>query len=429
MAEDADFEAKAGDFLCQFERILESDLLIDEIGFIHPSQFSKLKEEAGGSKSATSEIMGYDSSDFLLQDHKLGVSTEILHPLYIAARNTFMAATRKYRSFCNQDDQTVAGNHLSELSNSFNIVESEVMKHSRALLLLSCDFGTAWNSRKFILSKKQHLSMYLDELLLSKLVLSYFPKSEQAWCHRRWVIKLLVQKGYTVEEILKKESELVERIAEMSKMNYRAWNHRCWLVSYMSREQVLNEVKKTRKWAALHVADNCCFHYRRRLMLKILEDITCTEISSGLSVDIYQMWKEELDWDEMLIKRYVGREALWIHRRFLSACWMIHFVTDPNTREQEGEISNNFHFFFENELNLVNSCSFIPNDDFEDFQAQATYSGAYLLWLIKNCPKPNMIQLDEKLKACNLKTLLYKVCPEGRYSLWKSLIDSIENSH
>lgn len=87
--------------------------------------------------------------------------------------------------------------------------------------------------------------------------------------------------------------------------------------------QVLNEVKKTRKWAALHVADNCCFHYRRvsfvnclviiqysnyfemtvkfwslsffpsfqRLMLKILEDTTCTEISSGLSVDIYQMWK------------------------------------------------------------------------------------------------------------------------------------------
>ena len=24
----------------------------------------------------------------------------------------------------------------------------------------------------------------------------------------------------------------------MSKMNYRAWNHRRWLVSYMSREQV-----------------------------------------------------------------------------------------------------------------------------------------------------------------------------------------------
>lgn len=96
--------------------------------------------------------MGNDNSDFWLQDHKLGISTQILHPLYIAARNTFMAVTRKYRSFCNQDDQAVAGNPLGGLSNSFNIVESEVMKHSRALLLLSCDFGTAWNSRYLLVS-------------------------------------------------------------------------------------------------------------------------------------------------------------------------------------------------------------------------------------------------------------------------------------
>lgn len=44
-------------------------------------------------------------------------------------------------------------------------------------------------------------------------------KKEKIFKHmvlgRRWVIKLLVQKGYTVEEILKKESELVERIAEV----------------------------------------------------------------------------------------------------------------------------------------------------------------------------------------------------------------------
>ena len=50
---------------------------------------------------------------------------------------------------------------------------------------------------------------------------------------------------------------------QRSKMNYRAWNHRCWLVSYMTREQVLHELKKSRNWAGLHVADNCCFHYRR----------------------------------------------------------------------------------------------------------------------------------------------------------------------
>ena len=27
-------------------------------------------------------------------------------------------------------------------------------------------------------------------------------------------------------------------VLQRSKMNYRAWNHRCWLVSYMTTEQV-----------------------------------------------------------------------------------------------------------------------------------------------------------------------------------------------
>ncbi|KAG6437559.1 hypothetical protein SASPL_102478 [Salvia splendens] len=51
-------------------------------------------------------------------------------------------------------------------------------------------------------------------------------------------------------------------MSQNSKMNYRAWNHRCWLVSYMSDSQVLLELHSSRDWAALHVADNSCFHFR-----------------------------------------------------------------------------------------------------------------------------------------------------------------------
>ncbi|KAM0992372.1 hypothetical protein ACFX13_010799 [Malus domestica] len=46
------------------------------------------------------------------------------------------------------------------LDNSF---ESDVMKHSRALLLLSSDFGTAWHSRKLVVSQKHKLSAFLDK--------------------------------------------------------------------------------------------------------------------------------------------------------------------------------------------------------------------------------------------------------------------------
>ncbi|XP_045804814.1 protein prenyltransferase alpha subunit repeat-containing protein 1-A-like [Trifolium pratense] len=99
-------------------------------------------------------------------------------------------------------------------------------------------------------------------------------------------------------------------------MNYRAWNHRCWLISYMTNKQVLYEMKKSRSWAALHVSDNCCFHYRSlpsiilpRLLQKIVEDQNYAEetASYGQNADIVQVVKDKIDWNETLIKRYVGR--------------------------------------------------------------------------------------------------------------------------
>ncbi|PRQ47066.1 putative protein prenyltransferase, alpha subunit [Rosa chinensis] len=66
-----------------------------------------------------------------------------------------------------------------------------------------------------VLLKKQELSILLDELVFLALVLSYAPKSEHAWSHRRWVIKLIVGKCSTLQEIVTKEFELVEKIAEV----------------------------------------------------------------------------------------------------------------------------------------------------------------------------------------------------------------------
>ncbi|XP_030958800.1 protein prenyltransferase alpha subunit repeat-containing protein 1-B-like [Quercus lobata] len=214
------------------------------------------------------------------------------------------------------------------LSDGDDGLESEVMRHT-------------------VVSKKQQPSMYMGELLLSALVLSCSPKSDQAWSHRRWVIKSIAGKRSALQEILGKESELVEKIAERSKMNYHAWNHRCWLVSYLTREQ--------------------------RLILRILKDSKLENASPGYSVEVSEVWKEELNWNERLIKRYIGREALWLHRRFLSLCWMKQFATNLHDVSCHSELkistSNNFNSFIDNELHLFNSCSIVPENDFEDFRA------------------------------------------------------------
>ncbi|KAJ1415399.1 Protein prenyltransferase, alpha subunit [Sesbania bispinosa] len=296
---ESDSKGKAMDLLHQLEDILESDPLIDELGFIHPSQFSLLNEEAGISSNVSEDAI-HQSADriatsegcskqenicFWNRDHKLGISTHVLLPLYRAAKHAFMTTFKQYKMCDSQSDKVGISLPASAF---YDHLESILLRHSRSLLLLSCDFMTAWNCRKLVVSKKKQVSMFIDELLLSELVLSYSPKSEQAWNHRRWVIKSISTNCSNFKEILGKESELVEKIAE-----------------------VLYELKKSRPWAALHVADNCCFHYRRRLLLKIMEDRSCVEesVSCGHNAYIVQALKDELDWNETLIKRYVGREG------------------------------------------------------------------------------------------------------------------------
>lgn len=414
-------EEKALDLLKQLEHILESDPQIDEVGFIHPSQFVTLNEEAGGSLSAVSDSMVSEISDveapsinnmiFWNRDHKLGISTQVLLPLYKVTKHAFMAASRQYVI---HGEASVKNNQSSRdegcsIASPQSIFEIEVMKHSRALLILSCDFGTAWNSRKLVLSKKQNISLFMDELLLSALVLSYSPKSDHAWSHRRWVIKMIAGKCSNLQDIVKKESELVGQIAEKFKMNYRAWTHRGWLVSYMTNEQVLHELMKSRNWAGLHVADNCCFHYRRRLLLRILD---CNKQGPDTpfisNIEICQLWKEELDWDEELLNRYTGIEALWLHRRFLSLYWIKHFAT-------------NLGVFLDNELHLFHKCSTIPDNEYEDYQAQAVFSATYFLWLTKIIDSVNL-DVREKLRAVDLKILLNSVCPEKTF-LWDGLME------
>ncbi|CAI0427955.1 unnamed protein product [Linum tenue] len=189
--------------LNQFKYILDSDPLINEVGFIHPSQFATLE------KDSSDALDGGDGS-FWIRDHKLGISSEVVLRLYKAAREQFMNAIAEYKKL---------GDLSLPSAEALGIV---VMKCSKTLLLLNSDFGTAWNSRKLILSNKKQASMFTEEHRLSALVLSYSTKSEQAWSHRRWVIKNMARNLTTLQEILREESDLVEKIAERSKMNYRA---------------------------------------------------------------------------------------------------------------------------------------------------------------------------------------------------------------
>lgn len=130
----------------------------DELGFIHPSQFSLLNKESGISANLSGEAI-HDSAGriassqecskqenlyFWNRDHKLGISTHVLLPLYRAAKHAFMTTFKQYKMRGNKSDEVGV---CFPASSSCDNLESILLRHSRSLLLLSCDFMTAWNCR------------------------------------------------------------------------------------------------------------------------------------------------------------------------------------------------------------------------------------------------------------------------------------------
>ncbi|KAE8805683.1 protein prenyltransferase alpha subunit repeat-containing protein 1 [Hordeum vulgare] len=381
-----------GDLLRNFERILHDDPLIDEVGFLHPTQFHSLLVD-----SANKSAFQY----FWCTDHKLAISSDILPELYRAARRAH--------------SDTALNRPSSSPSAS---AAALIMMHSKALLILCPDLLTAWNSRKMVLSTNFNLSHLKDELRLCALILSYSPKNESTWSHRRWVIKRLAQRLQDMPELIDKESLLVKNIAEKSKMNYRAWRHRCWLIPYMKIKQVLDELNKSKKWTELHVADNCCFHYRRSLLLALLDGAANGKVSLTCQSEAHLMWKEELTWNDTLIRRYQGRESLWNHRRFLSQWWVQHLLSCEETSPSSESLAD---LFLSQEIHLLSDCLGAPGDEFGETRVQVELAALYILWISKQDAAVKG-KVEERLQSVgSLKEVLARACPE-KSRLWTHLL-------
>ncbi|XP_020108074.1 uncharacterized protein LOC109723949 isoform X1 [Ananas comosus] len=440
--------------LRQFERILEHDDLLDELGFIHPSQFASLNEgldatafEISNRTPSDFDALNYDETAFWTKDHKLAISTEILTQLSKAARRAYFDVRSGYKDSISVNMNANRSDSVTSRGSSIELLENNLLMHSKAILILSCDFLSAWNSRKQVLQRKCNLSLFMDELQLLTLILSYSPKSECAWSHRRWVIKRIAEKCQDLQEIIDEESDLARNIVEKSKMNYRAWNHRVWLTNYMTRKQVLthiqilDELDKSRKWSELHIADSCSFHYRGRLLLRLLENSYRRqeeEASSSFMSNIPFLWEEEIKWNKFLIKRFMDRQSLWVYRRFLIQCWIKLFRDDClharqlHKDHQNGSLELHtdhqnscvlLDLFWAKELEFLCECLNTPVDEFEDYHIQAQLAASYMLWITKQFPFLANSKHQERISELgDLKAILIKTCPD-KTLLWRSLSD------
>lgn len=114
-------------------------ILSNEIGFVHPSQLATLDR----SPDATH----YDETAFWNKDHKLAISTEILPHLYRAVMHEYMNVKKRLEGLIKQSIGKYSLESPTFGSDLDHLLESEILKHTMALLILNSDFGSAWNSR------------------------------------------------------------------------------------------------------------------------------------------------------------------------------------------------------------------------------------------------------------------------------------------
>ncbi|RXH82491.1 hypothetical protein DVH24_036832 [Malus domestica] len=181
----------------------------------------------------------------------------------------------------------------------------------------------------------------------------------------------------------------VFRLKAISKDSFRRLNRTFPMLD------LLHELERSRNWASLHVADHSCSHYR----------IIMTMSSYGQALSI------------LYYLRYMNVYSSMASSPLPFLFWIKHFITDhPGlSSHANNSMNDDFRIFMNNKLQLLDSCSIIPDNSFDDYQAQAKHSATYILWLIK-------------LKTENLKALLNKACPE-RSSTWDSLQKSIETNY
>jgi len=299
-----DNDSNESSILGHINSLFESDPNIDEYGILF------------GETSSDSSL----TENFVLLDHKLGISVRVLQPMFLEAHKIFFSVRRRV---CQSGAD---GKQLDSACSEgclFSLIQS-----SRVLLMINPDQQTAWNLRKQLVENG-----YIEaqaELKFLDLIFTKHAKKPSSWAHRGWCVNLLVQRfleGQVKDEdsndapselslLLQNELKVCTQVADRYPRNYYAWAHRCRLLPYLSSAQLAQELEFSKQWMKRHVSDFSCLNYRILVFSIVFfpagktdHELACIFI------------KNDLEWLSDLIENYPGHISLWYYRKALIKWW------------------------------------------------------------------------------------------------------------
>ena len=281
------------EFLHELILAIESDSLIDEIGLI---------------PSSTNEI--------IVMDHKLGISSKILKPLYIYCYTQYQLTFNKYDALPNEE-------------------KKQLVNITLGMLIVRGDLPMIYNTRKKLLLV--NIISYKQEISFLSILFTLHAKSPSGWMHRKWCLQQLHKQHnipsdtlpfYLTDTQADIELTLCIQSASIYPKNYFAWTHRIWTLQHLnplsSSVIFTNEVRTMNDWLRAHPSDHCAVNHIQQvyqLLLPFLNQSTSitpyTHIHHSLKYDnsinlLYNMYIN----NTTILHTRPGFESLWYSRRF-----------------------------------------------------------------------------------------------------------------
>lgn len=220
----------------------------------------------GWNARSTFEIINVDESQtknktpVIHVDNHLGLESWCCPIVYRHAHQIILVAAKKFPHHL--PNQAYEQNGVIDHSpHPFN---HTLVKYLNCALLINPDVTTFWNARRRLLQKDR-----LDigrEFKFSAIVLSKKPKSNDAFCYRRWLYSF--QSHESIDWT--RELSLCERCASKSLSNYQAWAHRQWVLT-TAPFLLQYELQTTERFIRKHIGDYSGYFHRQFVLYKMSE--------------------------------------------------------------------------------------------------------------------------------------------------------------
>lgn len=370
----------------------------------------------------------------ILQGHKLGLAFWCLAQLYQSSFQLFQ--------------QAIEQNNWEQ-----------IMKCSRALLIINGDCFSAWNTRRKVLLLSTTIKMIEDEFKFTSMIATKHPKSSELWFHRRWLLHQLVKLNNNNNvllsgEMVKKEMQFCTRMSVLYPRNYYAWTYRkiameqfvCQQQQQQQQQQQLmkqvleEELHEMNQFMRKNISDYSCMHFIQYLLQQLLLLLfkQSNSNNSGKYLLIHQLF-----WNQIFLYYYPGHEALWCHRRWLFMNFITTTTTTNNNNNNSNDNDNNDEYekikkeleedckdeiidslpipiTLQSEIQMINQ---IVNDrEMANYEQQYKYALAYLLWIIDNDVTSKNVDNNNKMKELKKQCIdLLKRNDSLKYNLWNQL--------